>query len=189
MSITITQSGPADHPNILKLIREARGDDLTDNERAQQGFIQGNFDESLLERFQNDLGIFIARDETNLAGFAMASRPGIVSGGPPAKTINAVLKSLPDIQKEQLFLYGPAAVARQYRGEGILTKLLTNICAILKNRFTQGAAFVERANQKSLAIHRHYPMSETTSFTFKDRPFAVFTFSPKEVLRHYENNS
>jgi GNAT superfamily N-acetyltransferase len=182
------QSGPADRPDILNLISEARGDDLTDEERAQQGFIQGHFDESLLERFQNDIGVFIARDDTNVAGFAMASRPGIVSGGPPAKTIDAVQKALPDVSEEELFLYGPAAVARQYQGQDILTKLLTHICSVLREQFSVGAAFVEEANQRSLAIHRHYPMSETTSFTFKDRPYAVFTFSPEEVLEHYENN-
>lgn len=185
MQITISRSEASDRPAILALLAEARGDDLSDDERARQGFIQGQIDEPMLARFQAGSGVFIARDGETLAGVCMTSMQGAVDGGPPAETITAVAQAMPEVSPYLLFLYGPAAVDRRYQGQGLLTQLLVEVCTALQDQFELGAVFVERTNQKSLAIHRHYPMEESTDFTFKERSYVVFTFSPKQVVSHY----
>lgn len=56
MPITTDRSAAHDRPAILGLMDEARGLDLSDDERAQAGFVQGAMDESLLARLQSGPG-------------------------------------------------------------------------------------------------------------------------------------
>jgi L-amino acid N-acyltransferase YncA len=41
-------------------------------------------------------------------------------------------------------------------------------------------AFVEAANEKSLAVHRHYGMAELGSFDHQGRCYQVFAFPPAD---------
>jgi len=187
MSITIDRSNENDRPAILWLMNEARGDDLSEDERAKQGFVQGQMDESLLSRFQFGSGVFVARDGTTLAGFCMTSTSALAlaAGGPSAEMVKAIAKKMPEMPLDQIFLNGPVAVDRRYKGKGLLTRLLVHVCNELRTQFKLGVLFVEYANSKSLAIHRHYPMDESTTFTFNGRSYAVFTFAPDNVINHY----
>lgn len=186
MTIIFCRSGAADRSAVLALLAEARGDDLNAAERARRGFVQGQMDESILARFQTGSGVFVARDGETLAGVAMTSLPGMVDGGPPGRMVEEVTLARPDVPRERLFLYGPLAVDRRYQGRGLLTRLLIHACGELAEGFELGAAFVENSNQKSLAIHRHYPMDESAQFTINDRAYTVFTFAPKQVLAYYK---
>lgn len=188
MTIEFFRSGAADRRDILALLVEARGDDLSDVERARQGFVQGQMDASILARFQAGSGVFVAREGQTLAGVAMTSSPGMVEHGPPGQTAAAMAEIYPDVPPDRMFLYGPLAIDRRYRGQGLLTRMLVYVCDALGDRFDRGGAFVETANQKSLAIHRHYPMHESAQFTINDRDYAVFTFAPKQVLAVYNDS-
>jgi len=188
MPVTTDRSNENDRPAILELMDEARGQDLNDDERAQAGFVQGQMDESLLVRFQSGPGVFVAREGSALAGFCMTSIPGMAGGGPPAETTRAVVQALPELSLDHLFLYGPVAVSRRYQGQGVLTPLLIRVCNELRSRFELGALFVELGNQKSLSVHRHYPMKESTMFMFKDRSCVVFTFAPNDVVNHFRHS-
>ncbi|NKR61831.1 GNAT family N-acetyltransferase [Rhodococcus hoagii] len=174
MTITVRRSGPQDREAILALMAASRGDGLSAEERAERGFVQGRMDEDVLTRFQQGTGVFVAEDGV-LAGFAMTSEPGAVTSGPPRLAVDAVGEG-----RGRLFLYGPAAVDRDYQGRGVLTKLLAALSRALRDRFDLGVAFVEAANAKSLAVHRHYGMTEAATFVFDDRDYFVFTFSPDE---------
>lgn len=185
MPITIDRSNVNDRAAILRLMNEARGDDLSGDERAKRGFVQGQMDEALLALFQSGPGVFVARDGSTLAGFCMTSVSGMAGGGPPAETINVIVRAMPEIPLDQIFLYGPVAVDRRYQGQGLLTRLLIHVCTKLRTQFQLGALFIEHTNQKSLAIHRHYPMDESIIFTFNDRSYTVFTFVPDNVVNHY----
>ncbi|WP_187776183.1 GNAT family N-acetyltransferase [Antrihabitans cavernicola] len=181
MSLTIRLSGPDDRAPILSLMAEARGDNLTAAQRAERGFVQGTMDDSVLARFQDGTGVFIAEEGGVLAGFAMTSAPGSMHAGPPKLTADVATAAHPD---STLFLYGPVAVSAKFQGRGVMTKLLVALCAALQDRFDRGAAFVEVANKKSLAVHRHYGMHETGAFTFDDRDYVVFTFEPAVLAAH-----
>lgn len=185
MTITIDQANAADHTTILALMREARGEDLNDEQRARQGFVQGHFNEDMLARFAAASGVFVARDGNTLAGVCMTSLPGMIERGPPAATVTAVQQAVPDIPHGRLFLCGPIAIDRRYQGQSPLTRLLLGACTTLQGRFELGAAFVECSNLKSLAIHRHYPMAESTGFVLDERRYAIFTFSPEQVIERY----
>lgn len=176
MTFRIRLSGPADRAAILELLASARGDGLSEAEKAEQGFVQGNMDEALLARFQAGTGVFVAEEDSEPAGVAVTSEPGAVNGGPPKRAADVALDALG--APTRLFLYGPAAVDRRFQGRGVLTMLLVELSRRLSGRFEQGIAFVETANIKSLAVHRHYGMSELGRFEHRQREYVVFNFAP-----------
>jgi RimJ/RimL family protein N-acetyltransferase len=178
MTISVRRSGPADRPAILALMDAARGDGLSASEKAERGFVQGTLDERLLARFQENLGVFVAEDGDALAGFAMTTEPGTVTGGPPKRTADTARERLP--ASTRFFLYGPTAVDPRFHGRGVLTLLLSALSRELADRFDRGVAFVEAANEKSLAVHRHYGMSEIGRFDHNDRDYRVFAFDPAD---------
>lgn len=175
MTITVRRSGPQDRDAILALMAASRGDGLSAEERAERGFVQGRMDADTLARFEQGTGVFVAEEDGDLAGFAMTSEPGAVTSGPPRLAVDAVGEG-----RARLFLYGPAAVDPSCQGRGVLTKLLAALSRALRDRFDLGVAFVEAVNAKSLAVHRHYGMTEAATFMFDGRDYVVFTFSPDE---------
>lgn len=179
MTITVRRSRADDHAAILSLMDQARGDGLTPEERSRRGFVQGTLTPEILARFQDGPGIFVAEAEGEIAGFAITSLPGGLPPLHPATAaVTAVEQAAAGRDLGRLFLYGPVAVAPHFQGRGILTRLLTTLSHTLKPDFDLGVAFVETANARSLAVHRHYAMTESAHFTTNTRTYAAFTFAP-----------
>lgn len=185
MPIRLDRSYADDRPAILALMDEARGRDLSDAERAQQGFVQGRMDESSLTRLQAGTGVFVARDGATLVGFAMTSAAHSAKNDLAVEMLRIAAQAESEVQPEKTFLYGPVAVDRRYQGQGLLTRLLIHVCTELRTQFKLGVLFIDRANHKSLTIHREYLMDERSGFEFKGRSYVVFTFSPAAILDHY----
>lgn len=194
MTITVRRSRPEDHAAILALMDKARGTGLSDEERARRGFVQGTMTPDILARFQDGPGIFVAeateeadaddagdaaRAPGELAGFAVTSEPGPLPPEHPATgAVAAVTQAAAGRDLGRLFLYGPVAVDDHFQGRGILTRLLTTLSRALKDDYDLAVAFVETANARSLAVHRHYGMTETASFETAGRSYVAFTFAP-----------
>jgi ribosomal protein S18 acetylase RimI-like enzyme len=185
MTITVRRSRPDDHAAILALMDQARGDDLTPEERSRRGFVQGTLTPEILARFQDGPGIFVAEAEGEFAGFAITSLPGGLPPQHPAAAAVTAVTAVTAVEQEagdrdpgRLFLYGPVAVAPRFQGRGILTRLLTALSRALQDDFDLAVAFVETTNERSLAVHRHYAMTEAAHFTTNSRTYAAFTFPP-----------
>lgn len=177
MTIDVRRSEPGDRVAILRLMETARGDGLSPQERAERGFVQGTMTEAVLARFEAGTGVFLAEEDGRLAGFAMTSDTAAVPDGPPRRTLEAARAVVGD---RRIFLYGPAAVDPDFQGRGVLSLLLRNLSERLVGGFDLGVAFVEDANRKSLAVHRHYGMSEVPGFSIGERIYHVFTFEPAQ---------
>ncbi|MDN5914140.1 MAG: GNAT family N-acetyltransferase [Pseudonocardia sp.] len=173
----VRRSDAADRPAILALMRRMRGTDLSDEERARQGFIQGRMDDEMLAGMQRGTGVFVAEVDEELAGFAVTFTPEMAVSGPPQRLIDT-LDERPEPSPVRRFLYGPAGVDPRFQGHGILRALLGAIRREFVGAFDQGVLFVGEANEKSLAVHRHYGMSTIGDFTFRDRPYVVMSFDP-----------
>ncbi|MFE3291375.1 GNAT family N-acetyltransferase [Rhodococcus sp. NPDC059234] len=176
MTITVRRSVASDRRAILALMQASRGEDLSPEERSKQGFVQGSMDDATLARLQEAPGVFVAEEAGSLAGFAMTSAPGMFASGPPRETVDAVAAAVP--AGTRLFLYGPVAVDPRFQGRGVMTALLTGLSRDLAECYDLGAAFIEVANAKSLAVHRHYGMGEVARFTVGAREYVVFAFDP-----------
>ena len=183
VSVSVRLATAADNTDILELMAASRGDDLSEAERAERGFVQGTMDDDTLRRSESTTGVFVAEVDGAFGGFAITNRPGSFSAGPPKRTLDVATDKFPDAA---LFLYGPAAVSRDVQGRGVLSALLIALSAHLSDRFDVGVAFVEGANAKSLSVHRHYGMIEAGTFQFHEREYVVFTFDVAEMA-HRQN--
>jgi GNAT superfamily N-acetyltransferase len=179
MGFSVAKATYQDMPAIAALLRAARGDGLSDQERAERGFIQGQLSDRILRRFQQGTGIFVAvhDDEQNgaeLAGAALTADPALLADaeGPVAGMIaTARTAGLTDFA-----LYGPVAVDPRYQGRGVLRMLIDGVRKSLSAGYSDAVLFVELANEKSLAVHRHLGMRELGGFTAAGRDYLTFSF-------------
>jgi RimJ/RimL family protein N-acetyltransferase len=102
---------------------------------------------------------------------------------PAAAAVAAVTKAADGHDLGRLFLYGPVAVDARFQGRGVLTRLLTALSSALKDDFDLAVAFVETANERSLAVHRHYGMTEAAHFAVGGRTYVAFTFAPAAFVQ------
>lgn len=139
-------------------------------------------DEEILKRFEAGPGIFTAATESGrLAGFAMTCEPGLVGHNPPAaRAVAAAAERRPDVAR---FVYGPTAIDPAFRGHGLLTMLLRNLCQELGGSYEEGVAFVDHANGKSLAIHTHYGMTALPTYSIGGHLYTPFVFAPELFAR------
>lgn len=177
MTTAVRRSDAADRPTILALMQQLRGVDLSDEERARLGFIQGRMDDDMLAGMQRGTGVFVAEVDGELAGFAVTFTPDMAVSGPPRQLVET-LAGEPGASLVRRFLYGPAGVDPRFQGHGVLRMLLATIGRELADRFDQGILFVEKANEKSLAVHRHLGMTATGEFSFAGRRYVVLSFDP-----------
>ncbi|QHK18537.1 GNAT family N-acetyltransferase [Pseudarthrobacter psychrotolerans] len=134
-------------------------------------------DEAILERLEGGSGIFVAEVDGKLAGFAMTSDPGQAThNGPAVRALELAAEDEPTLRR---FLYGPAAVSPAFQGQGILSGLLVDLSLRLQEQFDQGVAFVDHANERSLAVHRHFGMSALSSFELNGSLYTAFIFHPE----------
>jgi len=188
--MNISKSDGSDVQEILQVLGESKGENLTAQQRAEEGFTQGTMDEAMLRNFQAGSGVFVSKEQVDghpvITGMAMTTLGKLAKHGTALAAYHAVLKS-GQATADEIFLYGPVTVRQAFRGKGILTQLLIHICQALKVQFRLGVAFVYKENHKSLLIHRHYPMTELDGFALNGRSYAIFTFEPEHVLAFYQS--
>jgi ribosomal protein S18 acetylase RimI-like enzyme len=175
MTLTIRRSEPADHPAIISLMDASRGEGLSAEERSERGFVQGVMTPEALAVLEGGPGIFVAVEDGALAGFVMSSQPE-TTRNVAARTAVSVAAGELDDPSLRLFLYGPAAVSADFQGRGILSKLLTKMCADLAPVYDVGVAMVEASNKKSMAVHGHYGMRRTAPYEVDGRQYFAFSF-------------
>jgi GNAT superfamily N-acetyltransferase len=166
---------------VLALITAAHEDLLPEQVRAEQGFIQGRWDEAKLATLEDGPGIFLAEEGGELAGVAVTSHAGEadLDEGPPRLTIQAAASSAVGAGSTgPILLYGPVVIAPRFRGRGLVRLLLAEIGRQLNDRFPRAALFVEQVNHTSMAVHRRLGMREHAEFTFAGRDYTVFVFQP-----------
>ena len=184
-SLKISRSTEKDNIKILTLLEEAKNSNLTLEERSKQGFIQGEIDATLLAKFQNGLGVYIAKIDDELAGVAFMSKVGITNEGPIVEAVNTVLNMYKELSAQDIFQYGPVAVNPDFKGKGILTQMLLYICSTVGKDFKKGLAFVDEDNHLSLAIHRRYFEKESTTFLYQKKKYYAFLFNTRTLLEKY----
>lgn len=185
--LIITKATQSDKPQLLALLEEAMAENLTLEQRAKQGFIQGSFDSQLLTRFISELGVYTIRHTHQIVGAAFTSRIDTSIQGPIKKATDTVFKLYSDLSTNDVFLYGPVVINAQFKGKGLLTQLLLSICSEMSKNFSKGLAFVNSDNKRSLAIHLHYFEKETATFFYLNRKYYAFLFDPKRLLQRYKN--
>lgn len=175
MPMSVRLATAEDRPAVLALLQSAQQDAVPEDQRGEQGFVQGEWDEDKLAAFSGGPGIFLAEDKDKLAGVLLTSEGGGPLPEPARRTVELTRKL-----DGPVLYYGPVVVAPKYRGKGVLRLLLSGMALMLGDRYPSAALFVENSNQRSLKVHRALGMTKHARFTLDDRPYTIFTFTPKE---------
>ena len=145
-----------DYAGILRLQSANYIANLPQQER-REGFLSAEFTPEQLATLATDLGITVALDAGNVAGYLCAFRNDFNHGSP---VLEKMLESYDRVQfngqplnSYSSYIYGPVCISREYRRRGILRGLYDVQKRDLAGQFEIGVAFVSRDNPHSLTAH------------------------------------
>ncbi|WP_394284823.1 GNAT family N-acetyltransferase [Corynebacterium sp.] len=176
MTITFRISSPSDRAGVLAVLAASRGEGLSPQERAEQGFVQGAFTEETLARVEAGPGVVIGVDAAGAVVAVAMTMTQTLAGGPPASLALYMRRHHGD---KRWAMYGPVAVAPSHRGRGLMRPLLTEVSRRLAG-YELAAGFIDADNAKSMAVHTAVGMTVDGEFTVNARRFTVVTFRPGE---------
>lgn len=176
MTITFRISSPSDRAGVLAVLAASRGEGLSPQERAEQGFVQGAFTEETLARVEAGPGVVIGVDAAGAVVAVAMTMTQTLAGGPPASLALYMRRHHDD---KRWAMYGPVAVAPSHRGRGLMRPLLTEVSRRLAG-YELAAGFIDADNAKSMAVHEALGMTVDGEFTVNARRFTVVTFRPGE---------
>jgi predicted GNAT superfamily acetyltransferase len=171
---------PADYAAILKLQAANFIANLSEEER-KTGFLSAEFTPEQTAHIAEDLGTMGAFIDGCVAGFLCAFRRDFETGSP---VIAEMLESYDGMTFEgrslnsfNSYIYGPACVAREYRGRGLLRGLYDAQKKDLAGQFEIGVAFVSRSNPHSLDAHvKGLGMTEVGNFECRGNTYVTLAF-------------
>jgi GNAT superfamily N-acetyltransferase len=169
----------ADARVMAELFAANHQDALTEQERAEQGFVQGSFDADALRSMAGHGGFLVADDDGSLAGLlGLASPEDMPSPPPPAKALLDAQDSLRwqgrPLRATRWLFYGPVVVAAAYRGKGVARGLFTAALRAASGRADVMVAFIELANQASWGVHVDgFGMTPLGEFAIGDHVYGV----------------
>ncbi|CAM5609467.1 hypothetical protein SALBM311S_05944 [Streptomyces alboniger] len=169
----------ADAPAMAAIFASNHYDQLTEQERAKQGFVQGDLGADTLRSMAEDGSLLVADDDGRLAGLlGLASPENMPSPPPPVEALLNAQDSLEwqgrPLRSTPFLLYGPVVVAAAYRGKGVARGLFTAALQAASERADVMVAFIELANQASWRVHVDgFGMTPLGKFTTGDRAYGV----------------
>ncbi|OIR11475.1 hypothetical protein GALL_69680 [mine drainage metagenome] len=179
-TLEIRRAAEADFPGICALAGSYYRENPAPADR-RQGFLSARFSLQQIADMANGLGIVIASDAGQVAGFACASRCDWT--GQPA-----IVRHLVDhlsryrfhgrpIDRDKVFVYGPVCIDADYRGRGILRNMYQYLQRGMEGRYSAGVAFVADDNEASLRAHIDgLGMSKIGEFEYRGRIYQALAF-------------
>ncbi len=177
----IRQAISSDYPAILALQAQNTPEHLTADQK-QQGFIVSKMSERQLASINNGLGILVAIEGEQLAGFVCLMP---VSAQPRPPVVDAMLQTLAaqsfggqSLSQQRVFLYGPVCLNAEWRGKGVLRQLFDAVKARTRHDFDVGALFINDDNPHSLAAHVNgLGMTALTRFQCNHESYHLVVFA------------
>ena len=181
MEIFCRRAGADDFPAILKLQSANYLPNLAPEDRIQ-GFLSAEFNPTQIAAIADDLGIMVAIDAGEIAGYLCAFRNEFEHSSPVLATMlrsyDRVHFAGRSISSYRSYIYGPVCIARDYRGRGVLRQLYEAQKKDLAGRFEAGVAFVSRSNPHSLQAHlAGLGMTDAGDFEVNGNVYAILAFS------------
>jgi hypothetical protein len=181
------KADPSDFPKILELQKDNLIQNLLPPDQ-KDGFLSIEYSHNELERFSNELGIFIAMDNYSLSGYLIVQRMDFAKQSPLINTManrfTDVLYQSQPLSGYQSFLYGPVCVSKQSRGQGVLEGLFNAMRQTVKGQYDVGVAFVSELNPRSLHAHQDkLGMKIADEFEFNGQKYWTLVFEVKSKVR------
>jgi|GEM_PF-3189129 len=182
--VTVRRAKPEDARPLSQLLETNTKENLTPEER-EAGYITGGGPPAdALAAMAENPGFPVAVDGSDVIGCIGASRFDQHEGGIVGTMVDACAEA--DFRGESLstyrtFLYGPAIVAQDHRGNGVLSEMFESLVEIVAGEFEVGLAWVANENEVSYAAHTEgLGMTPVTEFEFDDDRYTVVAFLGSE---------
>lgn len=145
-----------DYPDLLQLQESNLFENLP-TEQQQDGFLSARFNVEQFARMNRDAAVVVAETDGRIAGYACSagvdfSRQFPILAGMIATFGRLTYLGAPLIDA-RVCIYGPVCVDLAWRGRGTLRGLIAGLKAELAGQFDVAAAFISKANSRSLAAH------------------------------------
>ncbi len=172
-----------DISGIIDLQRINLYDNLSPDER-KQGFVSTPFSENNLVELMSERGVFVAEQQGEIAGYAMAGSWGYFSQWPifPFMEERLVSLSLSNRIRDCSFQYGPVCINSALRGSGIFPLLFEEMRSEFASRFPIGVTFINRANERSYNAHSKLGMTVVDAFDFSGRSYYMLSFDTSRTV-------
>jgi hypothetical protein len=171
---------PRDLPGILDLQEANLFENLPDDQR-QDGFLSVRFGAEHFAQMDRDAAVAVAENGGRVIGYAccagveyslqfslLAAMMGTF------KRVNYLGTPLAD---SRTTIYGPVCIDRDSRGRGVLRGLIATVRTELAGRIDVAAAFIAKANERSLAAHVDgLGMSVIGDFAFDGKEYWIVCF-------------
>ena len=183
--VTVRRARPEDAHPLSQLLQANTKGNLTPEEREEGYITGGGPPEDALAAMAKDPGFAVAVDGSEVIGCIGASTFDQHKGQSVVETMMDACSEA-DFRGESLstyrtFLYGPAIVAQDYRGRGVLSDMLETLVEVVTEEFEVGLAWVANENQASYAAHTDgLGMTPVTEFEFADDQYTVMAFRVSE---------
>lgn len=138
---------------ILELQQRNLPRNLDDGERAEQGFVTVEHTLDVLRRMHAIVPSIVAKDDQELAGYALVMPVECRSFVPVLDPMFRRLDANASLEGRRYYVMGQVCVAKPYRGRGVFSALYAAHRENLKSRFDACVTEISVRNSRSLRAH------------------------------------
>ena len=147
---------PRDLPSLLELQESNLFENLPAEQR-KDGFLSARFAVEQFAQMNREAAVVVAEDDGRIVGYACSAG---VDSSRQFPILDAMITTFGRLTylgttliDARVCIYGPVCVDRNFRGRGVLRGLISGLKAELAGQFDVAAAFISKANSRSLAAH------------------------------------
>ena len=179
MELTTATMLEADITPISKIQTENLRDNLTPDQ-MKDGYLSIAFSKNEFREFNRDIGVIVAKVQGRVIGYCCVSSAAFNAQFPILDQIVAHLPtySVPGTEqqpdKATTCFYGPACIAKNFRGQNVLTHLFSHGLKLSRDAgYSFCFSFISSENQRSLKAHLKLPFNKVGEVEFKDNNYIV----------------
>lgn len=145
-----------DYPDLLQL-QESNLIENLPTEQHKDGFLSARFAAEQFAQMNREAAVAVAENHGRIVGYACSAGVDFSRQFPILAAMIATFRRLTylgtTLIDARVCIYGPVCVDRAWRERGVLRGLIARIKAELAGQFDVAAAFISKANSRSLAVH------------------------------------
>ena len=177
--VTVGTLQDSDIQEIAQLQEENLRTNLT-ADQMQDGYLSLGFSDEQFRAFNRDLGVVVAKAEGKVVGYCCVSSATFNAQFPILDQIVSGLSDydIPGTEEKPTetttSIYGPACIAKDYRGQGVLKPLFDHAVTLsIAAGYAFCFSFVSIENQRSLVAHLKLPFQEVGTVSFNENEYSV----------------
>jgi hypothetical protein len=142
---------------VLQLHAKYQIDTIADEDK-KDGFVTTSFTrDQMLKLIEEENGLFIAKDNDRVVGYAMAASWQFWSVWPIFSYMISRLGEFElngtKLAVENSYQYGPVCIDKEYRGTGLIEKLFEFSAEAMSKRYDVLVTFINKNNPRSFKAH------------------------------------